>query len=80
MITVTATEETVPGYATIYPSGGTRPTASVLNFVKTTDVANLVVAPVGANGKIKVFNGSTGASHLVVDVAGYINGATVVVN
>jgi len=34
-------------------------------------VPNLVVVPVGADGKVALFNGSTGSTQLVGDVAGY---------
>ncbi len=75
-VTVTTTEEVAPGSITEYPSG-IRPNTSILNFVPTRDVANLVLASVGADGKIRLYNGSSGPTHLVVDVSGYITGATV---
>lgn len=75
-VTVTTTEEVAPGSITEFP-GGTRPNTSILNFVPTRDVANLVLASVGADGKIRLYNGSSAPTHLVVDVSGYITGATV---
>ena len=47
------------------------PTASNLNFVAGQTIPNLVVVPVGADGSIRLFNGSGGAVDLIADVAGY---------
>lgn len=76
-VTVTTTEEQAPGSITEYPSGFNRPNTSILNFVPTRDIANLVLASVGSDGKILLYNGSAAPTHLVADVAGYVTGATV---
>src|SRR5674476_1354897 len=61
---------TVPGEplnrATLPPA----PTASNLNYVKNQVVPNMVVAPVGACGKVALFNGSPGTVQLIADVSG----------
>ena len=44
------------------------------NFTPGSTVANLVVAQVGADGKVQVYTGSPGTTHFVVDVAGYYTG------
>jgi hypothetical protein len=44
---------------------------SNLNFVKAQTVPNLVIAPVGAYGKVALYNGSAGSVQLVADVSGY---------
>lgn len=75
-VTVTTTEEEALGSITEFP-GGTRPNTSILNFTPTRDIANLVLASVGSDGKIRLYNGSAAPTHLVVDVSGYITGATV---
>ncbi len=61
-----------PGYITVWPSGEGRPEASSLNFVAGQTVPNLVMVKVGANGRVSLFNGSSGAVHLAADVAGYV--------
>jgi hypothetical protein len=71
VLNVTVTRPTKPGYITVYGDGTTRPTASNLNFVANQSVPNLVIAPVGANGKVALYNGSTGTVHLIADVSGY---------
>ncbi|MEO6204827.1 MAG: fibronectin type III domain-containing protein, partial [Mycobacteriales bacterium] len=71
VVNVTVVDPTSSGYLTVYPSGGSRPVVSNLNFAARTTVHNLVIVPVGADGKIALFNGSGGRSHLLADVAGY---------
>ena len=83
VLNVTAVSPTGGGYLTVWPSGIPRTATSSLNFQAGQTIASTVVVPVGSintvgtAGKISIFNGSTGAVHVVVDVAGYIlfNGA-----
>ena len=70
VLNVTVTEPTAAGFITAYPTGAQRPTASNLNMVPGQTVPNLVLAKLGANGTITLFN-SAGSSHLVADVAGW---------
>ena len=70
-INITATGPTSAGYLTAYASGSPQPTASNLNFTKSQSVANVVIVPVGADGKIRIYNGSSGTVELLADVAGY---------
>ena len=72
--TVTATEPTAAGHLTVFPSGSPRPTVSNVNFVAGESVSNQVTVPVGADGYLLVANDSPGATHLIVDVAGYYLG------
>jgi uncharacterized protein (DUF1501 family) len=69
-LNVTVTQPTAAGYLTVWPAGAERPTASSLNFVAGQTVPNHVVAKLGADGSIAVFN-SAGRSHVVADVVGY---------
>jgi hypothetical protein len=71
VLNVTATEPTAPGYITVYPDGVSQPLASNLNFSPGQTVPNLVIAPVGADGKVDFYNGSGGTVQLVADVNGY---------
>ena len=70
VLNVTATESNASSFYTVWPKGLPRPTASSLNFVPGQNVPNLVVAKVGNNGKINIYN-ATGSAHVVVDVMGY---------
>ena len=64
---VCATEQT---FFTAWAAGSPQPFTSSLNVGPGDVVPGLVVAPVGADGSVTVYN-SNGSSHLVVDVVGY---------
>lgn len=71
VLNVTVTNPTGPdSFLTVYPSPGPRPLASNLNFVAGQTVANLVVARVGPNGAVSIYN-NLGAVHIVADVQGW---------
>ncbi len=71
VVNVTVTEPTGTGWIAAYADGTTRPAVSNLNFTRGQTVPNLVVAPVGSNGKIALYNGSGGTAHLIADISGY---------
>ncbi|MCU1500694.1 MAG: WD40-like Beta Propeller Repeat, partial [Ilumatobacteraceae bacterium] len=75
-LNVTATEPTAPSFLTVYPKGGTRPNASNVNLVVGQTVANMVIAKVGADGQISIFNFG-GNVQVVVDVLGWFPSADV---
>ncbi|GAA2146983.1 hypothetical protein GCM10009760_37330 [Kitasatospora kazusensis] len=70
-LNVTVTGPQGSGYLTAFPDGTALPTASNLNYSPGQTVANAVIVPVGADGKIKIYNGSWGSADVVVDVVGY---------
>jgi hypothetical protein len=74
VINVTVTGPAKPGFVTVYGDGMALPVVSNLNFVPGQTVPNLVIAPVGANGKVDLYNGSAGSVHLIADVSGYYLG------
>ena len=51
--------------------GGVEPTTSNVNLAANSVKANLVFAPVGADGSVRIFN-LAGPTHVVVDVVGYL--------
>jgi len=71
-LNVTVDQPTAAGFLTVWPKGEARPTASTHNFVPGLTVANLVLAKVGADGAISIYN-SAGATHVVADVIGYFS-------
>ena len=74
VLNVTATQPQAGGYLTVWPDGTPQPLASNLNFKPGETVPNLVVAPVGADGKIDIYNGSgAGTVQVVADVSGYFS-------
>ncbi|WP_458781270.1 hypothetical protein [Arthrobacter sp. D3-16] len=68
---MTVAEAKKHGFVTAYASQTDKPTASNLNFDAGQIVANAVTVPVGADGKVTLFNRSDGATHLLADVSGY---------
>jgi hypothetical protein len=69
-LNVTVVGSTASNYLTVYPSGGSQPTASNLNFVAGQTIANMVIVKVGTGGKITLFN-NAGSTPVLVDVVGY---------
>ena len=71
-LNVTATNTVGTGYLTVYPCGA-RPETSTLNFTAGRTVANVVTAPVSANGTV-CFH-VRGTADLLADVSGwYLSG------
>ena len=71
VLNITVTQPTQAGFITVYPDGTTQPTASNLNFSANQTIPNLVIAPVGTDGVVDLFNGSTGTVQLIADVSGW---------
>ena len=70
VLNVTAVNTTTQGYFKVYPSDKPRPDASSINFPKAWTGANMVTVPVGADGKVKIYNYG-GKAHAIVDVLGW---------
>jgi len=71
VLNVTVTQPTAAGYITVFPDGSNRPTASNINFSPNETVPNLVIAPVGSDGEVDFYNGSSGTVQLIADVSGW---------
>ncbi|WP_329565466.1 right-handed parallel beta-helix repeat-containing protein [Kitasatospora sp. NBC_01266] len=74
-LNVTVTGPAGPGHLTVYPDGQAAPNASNVNYSGGQTIANSVVVPVGADGRIQILNSSWGAADLIVDVVGYYSAA-----
>jgi hypothetical protein len=70
VLNVTAVSATKSSYLTVYPDGASVPTASNLNFSANQTVPNLVVVPVGADGKVDFYN-NQGSVEVIADIFGY---------
>ncbi|WP_407838008.1 hypothetical protein ACE1OC_19075 [Streptomyces sp. DSM 116496] len=70
-LNLTVTNPRSAGHLTAYPAGKAVPTTSNVNFAAGQTVANAVIVPVGADGKITVRNGGWNPADVVVDVVGY---------
>ena len=69
-LNVTVVGSTSNGYLTAFASGGTVPKVSSLNFASGQVIPNMVIAEVGVDGKVALFN-SAGSTPVVVDVVGW---------
>ena len=70
MLNVTAVAPTGNTYVTVYPGGTECPTASNLNVSAGQVVPNMVLARLGADGTVLMYN-NAGVIDLVADVVGY---------
>ncbi|MGR4880709.1 hypothetical protein ACIPUC_15070 [Streptomyces sp. LARHCF249] len=70
-LNVTVTNPREDGHLTVFPSGGTVPITSNVNFRAGQTVANSVIVPVGPDGSVNFRNGAWGATDVIVDVVGY---------
>ena len=68
-LNVTVDRPTATSYLTLWPSGDARPNASSLNMVAGQTAPNMVLARVGGNGKVSIYN-NAGSTHVIVDVLG----------
>ena len=73
-LNITAVTPASPGFVTVWPCDVARPDASNLNFVAGGAVANSVIAPVAASGKVCFY--SNQATDFLVDITGWFSGAT----
>jgi hypothetical protein len=76
ILNVTSTGVTAPSYVTVWPTGVTKPTASNLNLSPGVTAPNLVLARVGNNGSVSLFN-AAGSTDLIADVAGWFDDGSV---
>ncbi|MBT2448939.1 hypothetical protein J7F03_17930 [Streptomyces sp. ISL-43] len=70
-LNVTVTNPRSDGHLTVFPTGQSTPTASNLNFSAGQTIANSVIVPIGADGKIDIRNGGWNPADVIVDVVGY---------
>jgi hypothetical protein len=70
VLNVTAVNPTTSSFVTVYPDGQARPGVSNLNFTAGETIPNLVIVPVGSDGKVDFYN-RAGDVNLVADVFGY---------
>lgn len=72
VLMVTAVAPSGSGAIIAWGDGRARPVVSSLRFTPGQNATELVVVPVGADGKVALANNSSRALHLVADVAGYL--------
>jgi hypothetical protein len=72
-VNIAVTQETAMGHLTIYPADKTQPLTSTINFNAGQTRANNAILPLSSDGTggVKIYNGSGGTTHVVIDVNGY---------
>ena len=75
VLNVTVTQPSAYSFLTVFPTGQPRPSASNLNFITGQTVPNLVLAKVGAGGKVSLYN-ALGTAQVIADVAGWYDTGT----
>jgi hypothetical protein len=71
-LNVTVTSSTAGSYLSVYPGGGSRPTASNLNFTAGETIPNLVLVPLGAGNTVTFYN-AVGTVNVIADLVGSYN-------
>ena len=69
-LSVIAVAPTRSSYLTVSPSLVSRPLASSVNMIAGQTIPNLVLAKIGTNGSVDIYN-HAGSAHVVVDVIGW---------
>ena len=70
VLNVTASNADAAGYITVYPAGGSAPTASNVNFKANIRVPNLVEVGLGTSGQVDIVSNTD--VDVVVDLEGYV--------
>lgn len=70
-VNVTVVQPASSGHFTVFPGGASLPLASTINFSAGQTRANNAVLPLGTGGAVSIFNGGTGAAHVLIDVTGW---------
>ncbi len=72
-VNLTVTGASAPSYLSAWPAGAAEPPTSLLNYGPGTTIANGVIVPLGAGGKVTLRN-AAGSAEAVVDVMGWVIG------
>ncbi len=76
-LNITVVDPVGAGYVTVWAAGTLRVPGSTVNFLPGRITANSTIVRPAADGRVSVYNGSTGAVDLVADRTGWWGGGTV---
>jgi len=71
-LNITAVNPSTQSYVTAWPSGGSRPDSSSVNFEAKQTIPNSAIVGIGTNGSVDFFN-AFGSTDLLVDVMGWFS-------
>src|SRR5712691_3772831 len=69
-LNITVTNTLGAGFISLYPTGGSAPLVSTLNYVGGVTLANAAIVPAGTGGAITAVAGVSGTD-LIIDINGY---------
>jgi len=75
-ISITEVNATTNGFLTVFPDSTPQPITSTLNYAASAPSTNNAIIPVGTDGKIAIYNNSTGTAQIIIDISGYYTTAT----
>ncbi|MDV5145393.1 S1 family peptidase [Streptomyces sp. SBC-4] len=70
VLNLTVTGPAMAGNLIAYPAGTTRPSTSNVNFTAGQTISNQAIVPIGADGKVTVYNHNGGKADVIVDFFG----------
>ena len=70
-LSLTVVGASANGYITAYPDQTPQPLTSTVNYFSSATVTNNAITPVGTDGEIDIYNGSSGTTQFLIDVTGY---------
>lgn len=70
-VDVTATDETASGNITTFADTSQQPLTSSTNYTAGDNVTGYQIVPIGPDGKIAIYNSSSGTTDLLVEITGY---------
>jgi len=73
LVNLTVAQPSISGFLTAYPAATPRPGTSSINFAAGQTLANLTIVPVGADGRISIYN-LQGWTPVIIDVLGWFGG------
>jgi hypothetical protein len=77
-LNITVTNTLGPGFIALYPTGGSAPGVSTLNYLAGQTIANAAIVPAGSGGAITAVAGVSGTD-LIIDINGYfLNSGTTI--
>jgi hypothetical protein len=68
---VTLVSESSNGNLIAYADGTQRPITSSTNYSPSTIITGYQIVPLGQDGKIDLYNSSSGTTHVIIDITGY---------
>jgi len=74
VLTVTAVDMRSSGWLTVWDGSSSRPSASTLNFTPGPPVPNTAVVTLAASRTLRVENGSSGTTHVLLSFQGFVKG------